>query len=303
MYSFTDLQLFVLTADCGSLSKAARKLDLLPATASASLKRLEQRLGGRLFIRSTRSLRLTQEGEIFLDYCRNALNLLHEGESLLMAGKNAVRGHIRVSAPSDLGRKVLLPWFNLFQQTYPEITLSLQFSDRVIDLIREPIDLAFRYGKMEDSTLISQPVINNSRVVVASPSYIAKHGKPETPQELTHHNCLLYYLKPGLLNVWRFYSGKENLEIKVRGNRIADDGWIVREWAIAGEGIAYKSLLDLRQDIEEGKLIPLLQKYTGEPSPLNVVYPDRNSTSSAVRALIAFVRTQFEKATVYQNED
>jgi DNA-binding transcriptional LysR family regulator len=187
MYSTTDLQLFIHTADLGNLSKAARQLDLLPATASASLKRLEQQLNARLFVRSTRSMRLTPAGALFLDYSRQALALLQEGQALLNAD-GPVSGHLRLSMPSDVGRNILLPWLDAFQKNYPQVTLSLQFSDRVIDLFRDPVDVAFRYGKLDDSTLVSQPLAASRRVLVAAPSYLAQHGRPQSPQDLQNHN-------------------------------------------------------------------------------------------------------------------
>jgi DNA-binding transcriptional LysR family regulator len=293
MYTTTELQLFIRTADTGNLSRAARDLDLSVATASAGLKRLEQRLATHLFVRSTRSMRLTPEGETFLEYCRHALALLDEGEAMLSAGRKAVRGPIRLSAPSDLGRNVLLPWLNAFQQQHPDIMLTLRFSDHMMDLIRDPVDLAFRYGPLEDSSLVSQHVTDNPRVAVASPAYLEKHGTPLTPKDLEQHNCLLYYLKQGLFNNWRFRSGRNLIDIKVRGDRMADDGAIVREWAVSGFGIAYKSWLDVRHDVERGKLVTILNDYQGDDVPLNVVFPHRNSVSPGVRALVAFIRDRF----------
>ncbi|WP_151636440.1 LysR family transcriptional regulator [Noviherbaspirillum aerium] len=295
MYSTADLHLFVRTADCGSLTRAARMLHQSPAAASAALRRLEQRLGVLLFARSTRSLRLTPDGEIFLEYCRDALASLAEGEALLMAGKDKIRGQLSLSAPSDLGRQVLLPWLNHFQEIHPDLKLSLQFADRVIDLRRDPVDIALRYGRLDDSSLVSQHVAANRRVIVASPDYLARHGTPRTLHELSEHNCLLYYLSPGLFNTWRFNAGKEPLEIKVRGDRMADDGGIVREWAVAGIGIAYKSWLDVWPDLKRGTLVTILDDYAGEDTPLNAVCPHRNSISPAVRALVAFLREKFER--------
>jgi DNA-binding transcriptional LysR family regulator len=149
---------------------------------------------------------------------------------------------------------------------------------------------------LEDSSLVSQHLADNHRVLVAAPAYLERHGTPRSPQELADHNCLLYYLKPGLFNTWRFYAGKESMDIKVRGDRMSDDGGIVREWAVAGLGIAYKSWLDVLPDIMSGALVTLLDDYAGEESPLSAVYPHRNSISPAVRALIAFVREQFAQS-------
>lgn len=297
MYTTADLQLFVRTADTGNLSKAARDLDMQPATASASLKRLEQRLDTRLFERSTRSMRLTQQGEMFLGYCRNALALLSEGEAMLTADRGIMRGHIRLSAPSDLGRHVLLPWIDAFQKQHPRVTVSLQFSDYITDLFREPVDVAVRYGKLDDSSLTSQPLARNWRVVVASPAYLKRHGRPSHPNDLLNHNCLIYYLRRRLHNTWRFRAGKKSLEIRVRGDRTADDGAIVREWAVAGLGVADKSWLDVQADVESGRLVTILDDFTGEDYPLSVVYPHRDSASPVARALVAYLRERFAQCS------
>lgn len=299
MYSTLDLKIFVRTADHRSLSKAARELSLLPATASASLKRLELRLQTRLFERSTRSMRLTQQGELFLEYCRNALALLDEGESMLGvlgAGGDKLRGRIRLSAPSDLGRGVVRPLLDAFQAMHPDVTLALQLSDRDSDLIRDPVDLALRYGGLSDSSLISQQLASNRVVVVAAPAYLERHGSPRTPQDLERHNCLLFYLKRGLHNVWRFHAGDETIEVKVRGDRSADDGGVVREWAVAGIGIAVKSRLDVQADLLAGRLVTLLDAYLGDDYPLHALYPHRQSVPPATRALVAYLREHFATA-------
>ena len=282
MLATNDLQLLIHTADSGSLSQAARLLGILPATASASLKRIEQRL-------------ITADGEIYLAYCRDALALLTEGEHLLSSSKAVIGGHLRLSMPSDIGRNVLVPWLNDFQEQHGEVKLTLQFSDRMVDLFRDAIDVAIRSGPLADSSLVSQQLAMGRRVLVAAPRYLAQHGTPQSPAELTGHNCLLFYLKQGLFNQWRFFDGNQALEVKVQGDRMTDDAAIAREWAVAGKGIAYKSWIDVRQDVQAGRLLTLLDNYTQEPIPLNAVYPHRNSASPTVRALLKFLRLRFDQ--------
>jgi len=298
MFATTDLQLLIHTADTGSLSQAARLLDILPATASASLKRVEQRLNTRLFARSTRSMRLTPDGEIFLAYCRDALALLAQGQALLSSTE--VRGHLRLSMPSDLGRNLLVPWLDAFQKSHPEVRLTLQFSDRMADLFRDAVDVAIRSGKLDDSSLVSQQLASSHRVLVAAPAYLARHGTPQTPADLHQHNCLLFYLKQGLFNQWRFHDGKHDIDIKVQGDRMTDDAAVARGWAVAGIGIAYKSWIDVRGDVYAGRLHTLLDGYTREQLPLHAVYPHRNSASPTVRALLSFLRQRF---AALQEED
>ncbi len=185
---------------------------------------------------------------MFLEYCRGALALLDEAECMLAVGHDTLRGHIRIAAPSDLGRMVLRPWLDAFQAANPALTISLQLSDRVSDLMRDPVDLALRYGVLDDSSLISQHVAANRHVCVAAPAYLERHGRPRTPHELLQHNCLLFHLKRGLHHTWRFQSGSEHISVKVRGDRSADDGAVVREWAVAGLGIAIKSQRDVHAE-------------------------------------------------------
>jgi DNA-binding transcriptional LysR family regulator len=289
MYATADLRLFVLAAETGNLSQAARELDLLPATASAAVKRLERQLDARLFERSTRHLRLTPDGETFLDYCREALLLLEQGAALLGNGKGKVRGKLRVTAPADLGRNVIAPLAGAFLARHPGVTLVLQCSDRAADLFRDPFDLAFRYCQPDDASFVSQKLADNRRVLVAAPSYLKRHKAPASVDELQHHQCLIHSLSQGMSNSWRFTQGRTAVEAKVQGNRVTDDGGLVREWAVQGAGIAYKSQLDVHADLQAGRLQVLLPRLTGEDWPLHVIYPHRAGLAPAARAFILYL--------------
>lgn len=193
MKALQELDIFVRTVDNGSLSATARALDLTPAATSAALKRLEAELGVQLFVRSTRSLRLTPHGELFLEQCRPALAALQQVSQQLAAGEQSLRGVLKLSAPSDLGRNLLLPWLDEFQNLHPQVDIRLQLSDRMANVYSEPVDAAFRYGKPPDSSLVALPLApSNRRVLCASPAYLAKHGAPATPHELTGHDCLCF---------------------------------------------------------------------------------------------------------------
>ena len=294
MHSIADLSLFVLVADTGNLSQAARELGMQPATASAALKRLEERLDTRLFERTTRSMRITAHGQLFLDYCRDALVLLEQGEAVLGHARDRLQGKLRMTAPADFGRHVLAPMVSDFMALHPGVTLILQCADRSADLFRDPVDLAFRYGRLDDASYVSKQLARNRRVVVAAPSYVAKQAAPGTPQDLLRHNCLIHSLSQSTSNTWRFTKGRTPFEVKVHGDRVADDGGLVREWAVAGHGVAYKSWLDVRADVEAGRLEVLLGAFTGEDWPLHAVYPHRSSIAPAARALLAFVAPRIE---------
>ncbi|VXC48165.1 LysR family transcriptional regulator [Massilia sp. 9I] len=290
MFHLAELQLFIQTAQLGSLTKAAQNLGLLVATASASIKRLERTLECRLFERSTRSMRLTPQGESFLRYARDAVDTLDRGIVLLREGAQNISGLLRISAPSDVGRHVLQPWLDEFQERHPELRVHLQCVDRFVDIFQEPFDMTFRYGRLRDSSYISQTLGANRRVIVASPSYLARHGLPGRIEDLADHNCLIHGLDAGGFNTWRLTDRRRAVQVKVHGNRSSDDGALIHAWAVAGAGIAYKSRLDVHAELANGRLVNLFPHLLGEDWPLRVVYPHRASPSPAARALTGFVR-------------
>jgi DNA-binding transcriptional LysR family regulator len=280
-----DLQVFVRTADRGSLSAAGRELDMSPALASAAVKRLELALGLRLFARTTRSLRLTEEGEHYLVHAREALRLLKEGHDALIQGKESFSGTLKISVPSDVGRNVLLGWLDAFQLQYPALQYQLSVSDRVADMYRQPVDIAIRYGKLDDSSLVAMPIApSNRRVLVASPAYLARHGAPAAVEELHRHNCLRFVLDDVVYDRWSFHRapGQAPLSVSVGGNRTADDADVVRRWAVAGLGIAYKSRIDVSEDIRCGRLQLLLPDVAWEPVPLHLVCMHRSQVTPVV---------------------
>ena len=286
MLRFDDLQLFVRAADLGSLSAAARVMDMSPAVASAALKRIEAQLGVRLLARSTRSLRLTAEGQGFLDYARASLSSLDEGRRLLARGQEQVSGVLQLSAPSDFGRNVLLPWLDEFQREHPQLTVRLLLGDRIVDLFRHPVDIALRYGEPEDSSLVALPVArDNRRVLCASPSYLARKGEPCQLEHLLQHNCLLFMLGTRVHDHWQFHDGKRELGLTVSGDRFSDDADVVRLWAVAGAGIAYKSWLDVAGDVQAGRLKVLLPELECERAPLNMLCAHRAQLSKPVNLL------------------
>jgi DNA-binding transcriptional LysR family regulator len=296
MKALSDLHLFVRAAQAASLSEAARALDMTPAAASAAIKRLEAELGAPLFVRSTRHLRLSPEGELFLDDCRAGLEILEQARDRLSAGHDTVSGVVSLSIPSDLGRNVVLPWLHEFHVRHPQIQLRLQVSDRVMDIMRSPIDLALRYGDPPDSTLVSLTVVpDNRRVLCAAPSYLARHRTPLSPRELVRHNCLCFMLSDRTHDHWTFMRGREIVEIDVHGSFQCDDGDAVRQLALAGEGIVYKSGLDVAADLRRGALVPLCTDWQTESAPLNLICPGRRHLRPAMRLLHGFLVERFEQ--------
>ncbi|MDH4446704.1 MAG: LysR family transcriptional regulator [Acidovorax sp.] len=297
MKSLQDLDIFVRTVDSGSLSATARALDLTPAAASAALKRLEAELGVALFVRSTRSLRLTQEGTLFLEHCRPALAALQQVQGQLASGRaGELCGTLQLAAPSDLGRNVLLPWLDAFQALHPAIDIRLQLSDRMANVYSEPVDAAFRYGKPQDSSLVALPLAaEHRRVLCAAPSYLAANGTPDSPHALAAHDSLCFMLGEDVHDRWRFWdaSGQE-VVVRVRSRNVANDGDAVRRWAVLGQGIAYKSYFDVAEDLSAGRLVPLCPGWITEAVPLFLVAPSRRQFTPLVRALRDFVAERLQ---------
>lgn len=290
MKALQDLDIFVRTVDTGSLSATARALDITPAAASAALKRLELELATPLLVRSTRSLRLTPEGTVFLEHARLALSTLGEGMQALSTGKHQVQGVLRLAASSDLGRNVLLPWLDDFQALHPQLRYRLTLSDRMANMFSEPVDAAFRYGKPRDSSLVALPVAPNCRrVLVASARYLEAHGAPSSPQELSKHDCLCFMLGEELNDRWTFSRKGQALTVPVQGGHVGNDGDVVRRWAVAGRGIAYKAWVDVAQDVTQGRLHVLCPEWNTEPTPLYMVLPDRRQLTPGLRLLREFV--------------
>ena len=295
MPNLQDIEVFVDAVEAGSLSAAARLLDLTPAVASAALKRLEAELGVALFVRSTRSLRLTREGEGFLPHCRVALEALAAGREELASTREAVSGSLQLSMPSDLGRNVLLPWIDEFLSHHPALSLRVHISDRIADVYRQPVDIALRYGVPPDSSFVALPIaLHNTRVLCASPAYLARRGTPSDPREVGEHECLCYMLSDEVYDRWRFSRDGRFLTVPVRSRRIADDGELVRRWALAGHGLAYKSAFDVWSDFAAGRLVHVCPEWTGEHAPLYLICPDRRQLSPVVQALRVFLQSRCE---------
>lgn len=253
MFRLEDLTLFVRAAALGSFSDAAREAGQQPAQVSAAIKRLETILNIRLFARSTRSLRLTPEGETWLPYATQMLDTLEAGLQKIQTPDDEVRGMLQIAVPSDLGRNLLLTLFRDFRQRHPALRLRLLFSDQLTDVFKDPVDVAFRYGNNDDASFISLPVApENRRVLVASPEWIARHGEPQTLEELSQHNALIYILRGRPFDRWSLSLDGVVQQQKVSGTVMSDDAEVIRRLAIAGEGIAYKSMLDVSDDLRAG---------------------------------------------------
>lgn len=292
-----DLKVLVQTARTGSLTGAARVLGITPAAASATLKRLESQLGVRLFERSTRAMRLTQQGQTLLDYASRAFELVEEGEAQATVDRVGLVGLIRLAAPSDLARSTLLPWLDEFMAAHPGVRLALSVGDRPLDVVRDEVDLAIRYGHLVDSRLVARRLMDTVPVVVASPAYLARHPAPQTPMDLVQHNCLVYDRGGRPRRTWRFIRDGQSIEVHVDGDRSVDDAALARQWALAGAGILIKTPVEQRQDMADGRLVRLLADWQTERYPLNAILPSGRFVPVRVRALVDFLAGHFQRVS------
>ncbi|QIE56721.1 LysR family transcriptional regulator [Pikeienuella piscinae] len=280
-----NIRLFLTIAEKGSLVSAAREARLSSSTVSERLASLEAHYGVVLFNRTTRSLSLTDAGRTLLSGAKVILGEIEELETRIRHGAETLSGSIRVSAPIDLGRSIVSEAVSRFTTENPAISIELLLSDGYIDIVGQGFDLALRYGAVTDSTLRTRNVGHFRRVVCAAPSYVAAHGAPETLADLAQHNCLIMRFGATLDNVWRFGTGKKQQTVIVRGDKIANDGSLVRQWALEGHGIILKSELDVARDLEARRLVALLEDHAAAPYPLQMMFPPGRAQPRRVRAL------------------
>src|SRR5471032_2268753 len=276
-----DMRLFVESAQLGSLSAAGRKLDLSPAAASARLLKLEKAFHTRLFERTTRQLRLTDEGRLYLQHCLVALQAIDDGEAALMARQNLVRGKVRISATSDFGRHQLGAWLDAFVRRHPDISYALSLSDSTSNLLQDEIDLAIRFGTPLDDMLATRRLAPNRRVLCASPDYLARHGEPVTAA--------------GPLNQFHFARDEHRHTHIVPLDQAweCNDGAIARAWTLAGHGIAQKSIWDIAADVEAGRLKVLLPDWPTKEAAVHALFHPNRHMPPRVRLLLDFLIGRF----------
>lgn len=294
----SDLSLFIRIVETGSITESAKQLGITTPAASSALKRLEKQLDVQLFIRTTRQLRITTQGEKFLFHCRQALESLEQGVISAHEMQGNVRGELRFSVSSDLGRNIIFPWVDEMMDKHPSLSIDLNVSDTLSNFFLDQVDVALRYGKPEDSTMVAFHIATINRITCASPSYVSRYGEPSHPEDLRQHNCLLYRLDGRLFNNWEYMNNSGSYRIKVSSNRVSNDTDIVRRWAIAGKGIAYRSQIDISSDLRNGKLIQLLSDFQSPPVELYLLCPSRKQVTPA---LIAFREMLREKCAQMVN--
>ncbi len=280
-----DLQVVLKVAEFRSITGAATALDMRTATASAAVKRVEASLGAELFVRTTRHLRLSSAGERYLPQCEKALELLEHAKQNMREDLDIIDGEVRIALSSDLGRNLVTPWLDEFMDIYPQVTLRSNISDSNVDFYRDSVDMALRYGAPTDSSMYGFKICNVPRLLCATPEYLAEHGTPKHPQDLSEHNGLLYQLHDTLQDVWGFSDGDSEHKVKLKGNRASNDGDLVRRWCVSGKGLAIKSCLDMSQDLLKGNVVNVMSDYKPTPTELWLICPSRQSITPTVRLL------------------
>ncbi|NJA89034.1 LysR family transcriptional regulator [Rhodocyclus tenuis] len=291
MDTFKQIGAFVSVATRGSLSAAARAEGVTPAIVGRRLDALEARLGVKLLLRTTRKLTLTFEGQAFLEDCQRVLNDLANAEAAVSLGGVKASGQLRVSAPAGFGRRHVAPLVGAFMQANPEVTVNLDLSDRLVDLMNENIDCAVRIGELQDSSLVSVRLGEMRRMVVASPAYLVAHGVPRTPADLAQHECLSLGQQRG----WVFRDPDTGaVETRKVGGRFeCNDGAVLHEWALAGKGLAWRSLWEVGRDLQEGRLTSVLDAWQAAPMGIYAVFPQRRHLPLRVRLFIDLLKERY----------
>lgn len=293
MHDLSAMAVFAAIAEAGSLTQAAERLSLSKSAVSKQLSRLEERLGARLVNRNTRQISLTEVGTVYFDFCARILEEAEAAEAAVANLQDAPRGRLRVNAPMSFGTMHLAEALTGFARAYPEITVDLELTDSLVDLVDSGIDVAVRISSMQDSTLIARQLAPARSMLAASPDYLARHGTPKHPRDLRNHNCMIYTLAthPGS---WTFRSPDgSSFPVQVRGTMRSNNGEVLREAAIAGLGILRDPTFISYRAIRDGRLVPLLCDFELPQLGIHAVYPNRRHLSPKVRAFIDFLDNHF----------
>jgi DNA-binding transcriptional LysR family regulator len=292
MAQFRQISTFVDVVARGSLSASARSEGIAPAMIGRRLDALEARLGVKLLQRTTRKLVLTDEGAAFLEDCQRILGELEEAETAVSARSAQATGHLLVSAPAGFGRRHVAPLLPSFLAEHRGVTVNLNLTDRIVDVIGEGVDVAVRIATFTESNLVGVKLADNQRVLVASPAYLKRHGTPATLADLAQHNCLAIS-SDGSQRGWTFRDGGKLVTLKVAGNMVCNDGEVLHDWALAGRGLAWRSMWEVGALIEAGRLVTVLDAYAAPDSEIHAVFGQRRHLPLRVRAFVDFLRRAY----------
>lgn len=295
MSKLKQLESFVSVVARGSLTAAARAEGVAPAIMGRRLDALEERLGVKLLVRTTRSLTLTHEGSAFLEDCQRLLADLANAEASVSAGGVKASGHLRITAPAGFGRRHVAPLVPRFRARHADVTISLNLSDRVVDLAGEGFDCAVRVGDLPDSSLISVRMADNRRLCVATPAYLAARGTPQHPGELARFDCLTLSSDASQTRGWAFQVDGAPTYLKPGGPLDCSDGQVLHDWCLAGYGIAWRSTWEVESEIAAGRLVSVLEHFAAPPNGIYAVFPQRKHLPLRVRLWIDFLKLHYSQ--------
>lgn len=294
MSTLKDLDFFIALSRTGSMSNAARELDVSPAAVSKRLAGIEKKIGVQLFNRSTRAMNLTADGQIYLDYAEQALTYIHEMEERIAQRGGEISGLLKINAPLGFGRKYMTEAIANFLDTCPKVEVKLQLSDYPLNLSEHACDVGIRFGELPDSSFHSRKIATHRRIVCASPAYLERYGVPETPEDLSRHNCIALQQNHDAWSVWKFQKNDHSYSVKVAGNLSANDGESVTRWALEGYGIIIRAEWDLRDHFVRGDLVPLLTDYATPNADIHVIYQHYNVMPERIRVFVEHLRNFME---------
>jgi len=286
-----SIELFCLAAELGSFTAAAAMAGVTPAAVSRSVSRLEQRLGARLFVRTTRQIKLTDGGQAYFAQCRQALTQLVDAESEVTGKQSAPAGQIRISLPVPYAHYRVLPLLPEFRRRYPEVTIETNISNRNIDFVAEGYDLAIRGRLPEDSNLISRKLEDSPLTIVATPEYLKRAGTPKTPEDLAKHDCIQFELPSSGRDIpWLLRQKGEIIEVPTQGGyRVSDEYLSAVTLARNGAGLFQTYRYIVEADLHAGNLVEVLQPYAGASRPFTLLYPHGRHLPLRVRVFIDFL--------------
>jgi DNA-binding transcriptional LysR family regulator len=297
MDKLKQMESFVSVATRGSLTAAAQAEGVAPAIMGRRLDALETRLGVKLLVRTTRRISLTHEGSAFLEDCQRLLADFANAEASVSAGGVKASGHLRITAPAGFGRRHVAPLVPRFREMHGEVTISLNLSDRVVDLAGEGLDCAVRVGDMPDSSLVSVRLADNRRLCVAAPKYLRQHGTPLHPADLARFDCLTLSSDASQTRGWAFRVPKsgvtEVLHLKPGGPLDCSDGQVLHDWCLAGYGIAWRSTWEVEAEIAAGQLVAVLEDFAAPPNGIYAVFPQRKHLPLRLRLWIDFLKHHY----------
>lgn len=300
MDKLKQLESFVSVATRGSLTAAAKTEGVAPAVMGRRLDALEERLGVKLLVRTTRRISLTHEGSAFLEDCQRLLTDLANAEASVSAGGVKASGHLRVTAPAGFGRRHVAPLVPKFRDLHSDVTISLNLSDRVVDLAGEGYDCAVRVGDLADSSLVSVRLAENRRLCVATPEYLKRHGTPKHPNELVKFDCLTLSSEASQTRGWAFKVDGELVHLKPGGPLDCTDGQVLHDWCLAGWGIAWRSTWEVQSDLAAGRLVEVLADYAAPPNGIYAVFPQRKHLPLRVRLWVDFLKHHYSQPTFWK---